>query len=49
MRGDPLAAQTLLVSHWGFLLALTGRSLENGEWIDWNPHAPAPHRIVWRH
>lgn len=30
-------ANTLLVSHWGFLLALTGRSVANGEWLDYDP------------
>ncbi|MCQ8278769.1 histidine phosphatase family protein [Acetobacteraceae bacterium KSS8] len=28
---------TLLVSHWGFLLALCGRSLENGEAVSFDP------------
>jgi broad specificity phosphatase PhoE len=32
MATDPEAATTLVVSHWGFLLALTGESLLNGEW-----------------
>ena len=26
---------TLIVSHWAFLLTLTGTSLQNGEWIEW--------------
>jgi broad specificity phosphatase PhoE len=28
-------AQTMIVSHWAFLLTLTGVSLQNGEWIEW--------------
>ncbi|MCQ8240425.1 histidine phosphatase family protein [Rhizosaccharibacter radicis] len=32
---------TLVVSHWGFLLALTGRSVGNGEWLRLDPNAPA--------
>ncbi len=28
---------TLVVSHWAFLLSLTGRSLENGEWTVFEP------------
>jgi broad specificity phosphatase PhoE len=26
---------TMIVSHWAFLLTLTGVSLQNGEWIEW--------------
>jgi glucosyl-3-phosphoglycerate phosphatase len=32
-RGDD--ATTLLVSHWAFILALTGVSLGNGEWLEY--------------
>ena len=32
MRANPQWATTLVVSHWAFLLALTGDSFENGEW-----------------
>ncbi len=31
------SATTLLVSHWAFILALTGRSIENGEILSWEP------------
>ena len=34
-RGD--SATTLVVSHWAFILALTGRSIENGEILRWEP------------
>lgn len=37
MRQRPDAAQTLVVSHWWFLLGLCGDSLENGEWRHYNP------------
>ena len=30
---------TLVVSHWAFILALSGQSLENGEWIRFDPTA----------
>jgi len=33
-------AHTLVVSHWAFILALTGQSLENGTWIRFDPSAP---------
>jgi len=37
---------TLLVSHWAFILALTGVSLANGEWLEYDPGAKAPGQIV---
>ncbi|MCW8087942.1 histidine phosphatase family protein [Sabulicella glaciei] len=39
---------TLVVSHWGFILALTGQSVMNGQMIELDPTAPGPDRIVWR-
>ncbi len=39
---------TLVVSHWGFLLALTGTSLQNGDWMRYDPNTPAPAELVWR-
>ena len=41
------SAATLLVSHWGFILALTGSSLTNGEILEYDPKTPAPERILW--
>jgi broad specificity phosphatase PhoE len=40
-------ANTLVVSHWGFILSLTGQSVANGQWLRCDPAAPAPARIVW--
>lgn len=40
---------TLVVSHWGFVLAMTGRSMGNGEWLRCDPTGPAPTDILWRH
>jgi hypothetical protein len=34
-----------LVSHWAFILALTGASLANGEWLEYDPGTQAPARI----
>ena len=45
MRED--AATTLLVSHWAFILALTGNSLENGEILQYDPQSGKPKRIDW--
>ena len=42
-------SDTLVVSHWGFILALTGLSVGNGEWLRCDPTQPAPETIVWRH
>jgi glucosyl-3-phosphoglycerate phosphatase len=36
------AATTLLVSHWAFILALTGKSLENGEILEYDPKSARP-------
>jgi broad specificity phosphatase PhoE len=41
-------AQTLVVSHWGFILSLTGQSVANGQWLRCDPTEPAPERLVWR-
>jgi broad specificity phosphatase PhoE len=40
MRESELWQSTVVVSHWAFILALTGQSLENGDWIRFDPHAP---------
>jgi broad specificity phosphatase PhoE len=39
---------TLVVSHWGFILAMTGERVMNGEWLRCDPSAPAPAAIAWR-
>lgn len=41
-------ATTVLVSHWGFLLALSGVSVANGEILEYDPSMAAPEAIVWR-
>jgi glucosyl-3-phosphoglycerate phosphatase len=48
MAIHPQWQRTVVVSHWGFIMALTGRSLQNGQWISLDPTAPAPTEIVWR-
>ena len=40
---------TLLVSHWGFILALTGISVGNGEWVEFHPAGARPGRMNWQH
>jgi len=41
------SATTLLVSHWAFILALSGRSLENAEVVQYDPAARVPLEIDW--
>jgi glucosyl-3-phosphoglycerate phosphatase len=42
IAGREDTSTTLLVSHWAFILALTGVSLENGEILEYDPAAPRP-------
>jgi broad specificity phosphatase PhoE len=42
-------AHTVVVSHWGFILSMTGRSVTNGEWLRCDPTQPAPAEILWKH
>jgi broad specificity phosphatase PhoE len=47
MVARPDWRETIVVSHWAFILALTGHSLMNGTWITYDPNAPAPVDLVW--
>ena len=49
MAADPTWQDTIVVSHWGFLLALSGRSIENGQWLRVDPTEPLREPIVWKH
>jgi len=35
-------SDTLVVSHWGFILAMTGERIGNGEWRRCDPTTTAP-------
>ncbi len=48
MAALPDWSETLVVSHWGFILAFTGRSVMNGEWLRADPTAAPPPEIVWK-
>jgi broad specificity phosphatase PhoE len=48
MRGRDDQATTLLVSHWAFILALTGISVMNGELLEYDPAEAAPATIRWQ-
>jgi len=49
MAALPDWEETLVVSHWGFILAMTGESVTNGSWLRCDITAPAPGRVAWRH
>lgn len=49
MAALPDWADTLVVSHWGFILSMTGTSAMNGTWLRCDPTAPPPAEISWRH
>ena len=40
---------TVVISHWGFILSMTGTSVTNGEWISYDPNSPPPAEINWKH
>lgn len=39
---------TLVVCHWGFIMAMTGISVTNGAWLICDPTQPPPTAISWR-
>jgi broad specificity phosphatase PhoE len=41
-------SDTLVISHWGFILCMTGKSVTNGEWLRCDPNGPAPQQLTWR-
>jgi glucosyl-3-phosphoglycerate phosphatase len=41
-------SDTLVVTHWGFVLSLTGISVTNGQWLRCDPTEPGPQEIIWR-
>lgn len=49
MAALPDWSETLVVSHWGFILTMTGTSAMNGDWLRCDPTSPPPAQITWRH
>ncbi len=49
MAALPHWSNTLVVSHWGFILCMTGQSVMNGNWLRCDPTTPSPPSITWRH
>jgi broad specificity phosphatase PhoE len=48
MAALPDWSDTLVVSHWGFILSMTGKSITNCQMLRCDPTAPPPEQIVWR-
>lgn len=48
MSALPDWADTLVVSHWGFILSMTGTSVTNGTWLRVDLDAPPPAEVRWR-
>jgi glucosyl-3-phosphoglycerate phosphatase len=38
----------LVITHWGFILCMTGKSLTNGEWLRCDPNGAPPEQLIWR-
>jgi broad specificity phosphatase PhoE len=41
-------SETVVVSHWGFILTMTGQSVTNGTWLRCDPTGAVPEELVWR-
>jgi broad specificity phosphatase PhoE len=48
MSTEPDWRHTVVISHWGFILCLTGQNISNGEMIRCDPTDPLPEQHVWR-
>ena len=48
MAALPDWQHTLVVCHWGFIMAMTGLSMQNGTWMRFDPTSPAPATVSWR-
>ncbi len=48
MAALPDWSDTVVVSHWGFILTMTGKSMMNGTWLRCDPTEAAPDTLVWR-
>jgi broad specificity phosphatase PhoE len=48
MAALPDWTDTLVISHWGFILSLTGKSVTNGELLRCDPNGAPPERLTWR-
>ncbi len=49
MAALPNWSNTLVISHWGFIICMTGQSVTNAQWLRCDPTAPAPTQFPWNH
>lgn len=49
MAALPGWESTVVVSHWGFILSMTGQSVGNGTWLRCDPTQPPPDEVIWKH
>ncbi|TPG53505.1 histidine phosphatase family protein [Roseomonas nepalensis] len=49
MRERPDWPHTVVVCHWGFILAMTGQSVMNGQWLRVDPTEEGPLTVSWQH
>lgn len=49
MAAHAESARTVVVAHWAFILALSGRSVENGELLHYDPRSRPPGRVEFVH
>jgi broad specificity phosphatase PhoE len=47
MAALPDWSDIMVISHWGFILAMTGQSIANGQWVRCDPTGAAPEDVVW--
>lgn len=48
MAALPDWSDTLVVSHWGFILSMTGQRVGNAEFLRCDPTLPEPSEVPWR-
>ena len=48
MAALPDWADTLIISHWGFIMSMTGQSVMNGQSLRCDPTIPGPTEVSWR-
>jgi glucosyl-3-phosphoglycerate phosphatase len=48
LAARPDWSNTVVVTHWGFILSLTGQSVANGTWLRCDPAAPPPAKLIWQ-
>ncbi|WP_043835216.1 histidine phosphatase family protein [Muricoccus aerilatus] len=49
MRERPDWPHTVVVCHWGFIMAMTGLSVMNGQWLRVDPTEDGPLTVSWHH